>query len=149
LPDFAISVSGHPESKNAILPVLLRFIAGCRQAPPPAPAPPAPVIAAPDAPKGDAIADLILREARQQADAILDDMLAGKLQNDPDTAPVAKKLKGYQSASIKSQEIIREGAAKFGGVLTKQTSQHRFEMILVKQQNGNWAIGTFSGPNPE
>ena len=32
--------------------------------------------------------------------------------------PVARKVKGYQAYSIKSQKVVREGAADFRGVLT-------------------------------
>jgi hypothetical protein len=87
--------------------------------------------------------------AREQADATLGGLLAGKFDNDADLSPVARKLKGYQSASVKSQKIVRDGAAEFGGVLTGPASRARFDMTLVKQASGKWAVGTFSGPNLE
>jgi hypothetical protein len=91
----------------------------------------------------------VLREGREQADAILDGLLAGKLDQDQDLSPVARKVKGYQSWSITSQNIVREGAADFQGVLSSPAGRARFDMLLVKQMSGNWAVGTFSGPNPE
>ena len=59
-------------------------VTGCQPAAPggggvPAPAPQA---EQPDAPKGEAIADPVLREAREQADAILDGLLAGNYEAD-------------------------------------------------------------------
>jgi hypothetical protein len=95
------------------------------------------------------VADPALREAREQADAILAGLLGGKLDNDPDLSPVARKLKGYQSCAIKAQQLVRDGAADFRGVLTGPAARARFDMTLVKQSSGKWAIGTFSGPNPE
>jgi hypothetical protein len=95
------------------------------------------------------VGDSALREARDQADAVLGGLLAGKFDDDPDLWPVARKLKGYQSCAIKSQQLVREGAADFRGVLTGPAVRARFDMSLMKQANGKWAIGTFSGPNPE
>ena len=103
----------------------------------------------PDAPKGEAIADPVLRQAREQADSILDGLLAGKFDQDPDLAPVARKLKRFQSWAIKSQKVVREGAAEFQGVLTRPEGAARFNVTLVKQASGKWMVGAFSGPNPE
>ncbi len=82
------------------------------------------------------MADPVLREAREQADATLGGLLAGKYDNDPNLAPVARKVKGYQSCSIKSQQIVREGAADFRGTLTGPAGRARFDMTLVKQASG-------------
>ena len=121
--------------------------AGCRPAVPGmgGPAPPE----EPDAPRAEAIADPELRQAREQADATLGGLLAGRLDADPNLSPVAQKLKGYQSYAIKSQEPVRAGAAEFGGLLTGPKGRARFRMVLVKQSGGGWAVGTFSGPDPE
>jgi hypothetical protein len=124
-------------------------VAGCGPAAPTGkPSPPA-VAEEPDAPMGAAIADPALREARDQADSTLAGLLTGNFGNDPDLAPVAKKMKGYQAASIKAQEIVREGTAQFRGLLTGPAGQATFKMTLVKQRDGHWSIGAFSGPNPE
>lgn len=123
--------------------------AGCQPAAPKGGGTPAPKVAAPDAPKGEAIADPDLREAREQVDAVLADLLAGKLDQDENLAPVARKLKGYQSWSIKSQRLVREGAADFRGLLTAPGGQASFDIHFVKQAGGEWAIGTFGGPNAE
>jgi hypothetical protein len=103
----------------------------------------------PDAPAGEAIADPVLRQAREQADSILDGLLAGKFDQDQNLWPVARKLKGLQSWAIKSQKVVREGAAEFQGVLTSPEGAARFKVTLVKQASGTWAVGTFSGPNQE
>ena len=111
-----------------------------------APAPAAPAVAV-DAPKGKDIADPVLRESREQADAILDGLLAGKFDQDSNLSPVARKLKGYQSWSVTSQKMTRPDAAEFGGTLAGPAGQAAFDMLLVKQQSGKWAVATFSGPN--
>ena len=103
----------------------------------------------PDAPKGEAIADPVLRQARVQADSLLDGLLAGKFDQDQDLWPVARKLKGFTSWAIKSQKIVREGTAEFQGVLTRPEGAAQFKVTLVKQASGEWAVGAFSGPNLE
>jgi hypothetical protein len=123
--------------------------AGCRPA---GPGPgggglPPPPEERPEAPKGKAIADPVLREARDEAEVILGGLLAGKFENDPDMWPVARKLKGYQSWSVKDQEIVRDGAAEFRGTLSGPRGRARFGMTLVKQTNGRWAVGQFTGPD--
>jgi hypothetical protein len=122
---------------------------GCQPAAPKGGGAPAPKAEEPDAPKGDAIADPVLREAREQVDALLTDLLAGKFDQDEFLGRVAKKLKGYQSWSIKSQQLVREGAADFRGILMAPGSRARFDIHFVKQESGKWAIGRFGGPNPE
>jgi hypothetical protein len=125
----------------------LLVLAGCR------PANPRPAVRAPaklpEAPKGEALADPMMREARDQAEAILGDLLAGKFENDPDLVPLSKKLKGYQAWTIRSQEALRADAAAFHGELAAPGARARFTMTLVKQENGKWAVGAFSGPNPQ
>jgi hypothetical protein len=123
--------------------------AGCQPEAPKGGGAPGPKAEEPDVPKGEAIADPVLREAREQLDAVLADLLAGKLDQDEFLGRIATKLKGYQSWSIKSQQIVREGAADFRGVLSAPAGRARFEVHFVKQANGKWAIGAFSGPNPE
>jgi hypothetical protein len=111
-----------------------------------APAPAAPAVEV-EAPNGKAIADPVLRESREQADAILNSLLAGKFDQDPALLPVARKLKGFQSWTINSQKLVRADAAEFRGTLTSPTVRAGFDMTLVKQANGKWAVATFSGPN--
>jgi hypothetical protein len=130
--------------------LLIALVAvGCEGERPTAPAPAAPKAGEPDAPKGDAIADPVLREAREQLDMVLTDLLTGKFDQDESFAPVARKLKGYQSWSIKSQQLVRDGAVNFRGILTAPGGRARFDIHFVKQESGKWAIGTFGGPNPE
>src|SRR3954453_6740040 len=89
---------------------------GCQPAAPKGGGAPAPMAEEPEAPKAEAIADPVLREAREQVDAVLTDLLAGKLDQDENLAPVARKLKGYQSWSIKSQQLVRDGVVDFRGI---------------------------------
>lgn len=101
------------------------------------------------APRGEAITDPVLRDARAQADSTLDGLLAGQFDADADLGPVARKVKGYQSYSVTGQTIVRDGAAEFRGVLTGPPGRARFTLTLVTQPGGQWAVGAFSGPNPE
>jgi hypothetical protein len=102
----------------------------------------------PDAPVGAAIADPQLREARKENDAILTDLFAGKAE---DSGPqrIAAKLKAYRTFSVKSQKLVRDGTAEFGGVLEGPKDRAGFKLTLVRQTDGKWAIATFSGPNAE
>ena len=109
---------------------------------------PAPKLEEPDAPVGLAIADATLREARQQNDAILTDLFAGKAE-DSGLARIAEKTKRFRTFSVKSQKMIRDGAAEFAGVLSGPDARAGFRLTLVKQTDGKWAIATFSGPNAE
>jgi hypothetical protein len=122
-------------------------LAGCRPAASggggPAP------IDEPDAPKAEAISNPEMRQAREAADATLGGLLAGKLDTNPGLSPVTQKLKGYQSYAVKSQKVVGEEAAEFGGLLTGPKGRARFSVVLVKQLGGGWAVGTFSGPDPE
>ena len=62
---------------------------------------------------------------------------------------MARKLKGYQSASVKTQDLVRADAANFKGILTGPAPRAVFRMLLVKQRSGAWAVGSFQGPDPE
>jgi hypothetical protein len=91
----------------------------------------------------------VLREARENFDALLDGLFAGRFDDRPDLRPVARKLKGYQAWTIQSQRIAPEGAAEFKGVLTGAGTRARFATTLVRQTSGYWTVGTFTGPDPE
>jgi hypothetical protein len=99
------------------------------------------------APKGNAIPDPVLREARDQAEIVLLGLLSGEFDEDENLSLVAEKVKGYTSWSIKSQNIVRKGTAEFKGALSSPAGKAGFSMTLVKQPSGTWAIGTFSGPD--
>jgi hypothetical protein len=89
------------------------------------------------------------KETRTAAGEILDRLLAGKLaEGESPLQYRAKALKGFQSWSIESQQQKEEGRATFDGLLTGAAGKARFNMILVKQKDGKWAVGAFSGPNP-
>ncbi|HEV3446487.1 MAG TPA: hypothetical protein VG099_17720 [Gemmataceae bacterium] len=101
------------------------------------------------APKGNAIADPVLREARDEADEVLHGLLAGMFDQDENLAVVAEKVKGYTSWSVRSQKIVKAGMAEFHGILSSPAGKATFTMLLVKQTGGQWAVGMFSGPNPQ
>jgi hypothetical protein len=111
---------------------------------------PAPRAEEPDAPIGEAIADPVLREARRQNDTVLVELLVGRA-GESGNARIAEKIKGYQTFSVKSQKLVRDGVAEFSGLLTGPKGRADFRLTLVKQRDGDgkWAIATFSGPNPE
>jgi hypothetical protein len=108
-----------------------------------------PPLEEPDAPKADEIANPHLREARENADAILEGLLAGNFAEHPQLAPVARKVNGYRAHSIKCQQMLTSKRAEFCGVLTGAPEPARFSMTLVEQKDGKWEIGAFSGPEPE
>jgi len=122
--------------------------AGCQPAAPKGGGAPAPKAEEPDAPKGEAIADPVLREARDQVDAVLKDLLAGKLDQDENFAPVARKLKGYQSWSIKSQQLARDGAADFRGVLTAPGARARLISISSSRRTASGQSLPLVAPTP-
>jgi hypothetical protein len=147
-----------PEDNLMIRPMLFTFAvgatialagAGCRSAAPSGAAIASAQAEVPDAPRGEAVADPSLREARDQADAMLAGLLAGRFSDDPNLSPVARRVKGYQSYSIQSQEMVRDSAAEFRGLLHGPVGRTRFGMTLMKQTDGKWAIGAFSGPNSD
>jgi hypothetical protein len=89
------------------------------------------------------------KESRAAAGEILDRLLAGKLaESESSLEHRAKALKGFRSWSIESQQQKEEDRATFDGLVAGPSGNARFKMILVKQQNGKWAVGVFSGPNP-
>src|SRR5262245_47421738 len=63
--------------------------------------------------------DPVVKEARSDTEAVLNDLLAGKLDNDPDFAPVAQKLKGFNSWSMEQQNLDPDNrkAVNFRGIL--------------------------------
>jgi hypothetical protein len=91
----------------------------------------------------------MVKEARADTEAVLNDLLAGKYDNDPNFAPVAQKVKGFQSWSLERQQIDPDNpkAVNFSGTLKGSSGEATFTASMVKQQNGKWMIGYFSGPN--
>ena len=82
---------------------------------------PSPLLSLPSTPvvpKKDDADTPIVKEARPDTEAILNDLIAGKYDNDGQFAPVARKVKGFQSWSIETQEIDPDRpkeAVHFGG----------------------------------
>src|SRR5262249_48125165 len=96
--------------------------------------------------------DPMVKEARSDTEAILNDLLAGKLDSDTSLAPVARKLKGFRSWSIETQNIDPSHdpkAVKFTGTLKGPQGEATFVAMMVKQENGKWMIGSFKGPDPK
>jgi hypothetical protein len=93
----------------------------------------------------------LVKEAKPDTEGILNDLLAGKDDNDPDLGPVARKVKGYQSWSIERQSLDPDDpkAVNFTGTLKGPKGEATFTASMKKQQNGKWMIGHFSGPNPK
>jgi hypothetical protein len=77
-------------------------------------------------------------------------MLSGKGDDDPDLAPLARKLKAYQTWAVTSaQRETRDPPAwTFGGWVEGPQGASSISVRMVKQQKGGWAPGSMSGPNP-
>jgi hypothetical protein len=119
---------------------------------PSAPSPSTPPTgAASAAPKKNDADNSLVKEARPDTEATLNDLIVGKYDNDQNFYPIARKLKGFRSWSIDSQEVVPDlpKAVRFGGTLKGPTGEATFTATMVKQQNGKWMIGTFEGPNPK
>jgi hypothetical protein len=112
---------------------------------------PSPTGAAPAIPKKNDADNPMVKESRPDTESILNDLIAGKYDKDQNFYPIARKLKGFRSWSIDSQEVVPDPpkAVRFGGTLKGPTGEATFTVTMVKQQNGKWMIGTFEGPNPK
>jgi hypothetical protein len=90
-----------------------------------------------------------VKEARADTEAILNDLLAGKYDNDPNFAPLAHQLTGFESWSLERQELAADQpmSVNFSGTLKGPSGEATFRLSVVKQQNGKWMIGDFSGPD--
>jgi hypothetical protein len=124
---------------------LVIVVVGCGQSPVPTTTV-TPASAESSLPKGKAIADPLLREARDAGDALLLHLLQGQFDQDESLAMVAEKLKGYSSWSITSQTITGTRTAAFKGTVSNAAGKAAFNMTLVKHSSGQWAISKFFGP---
>ena len=138
-----------PHSAEIFVVILfLGIVVGCAKPPPAAPRTNTALIGDPK--QKDDSDDPMAKEARSDTEAVLNDLLAGKLDNDTNLAPVARKLKGFQSWSIEKQNIDPSHspkAVKFTGTLKGSKGEATFVALMVKQQNGKWMIGYFQGPD--
>jgi hypothetical protein len=100
-------------------------------------------------PKGKAIADPLLRQARDAADALLLGLLQGQFDQDESLSVVAEKLRGYTSWSITSQTTTGQRTAEFKAMVSNAVGKATFRMTLVKHASGQWAISKFIGPTPQ
>jgi hypothetical protein len=133
--------------KNSlILAFLCGICVACRPAAPPRVAAPAPAVEKPDDTDNP-----LVKEARPEMDSTLKDLLEGKYDNDENYAPIARKVKGFQSWSIDRQEVVPDLAkgVRFRGTLKGPTSEATFAATMVQQNSGKWMIGAFQGPNPK
>ena len=78
-------------------------------------------------------------------------LLSGKLDDDPDLAPIARKLKPYTTWAVTSAqwETGDPPSWTFGGWVEGPPGASSFSVRMVKQKNGAWAVGYLSGPNPK
>ena len=131
-----------------IAPLLLGIGVGCTNS---SPTPPRVSTPPKDQKQKDDRDDPLVKEARADTEVVLNDLLAGKYDEDPDFAPVARKVKGFQSWSIETQNLDPDSprAVNFGGTLKGPKGEATFLASMRKQQNGKWMIGYFSGPNPK
>ena len=100
--------------------------------------------------KGEDADNPLVKEARPDTEAVLDDLLAGRTHGDSGLARLARKVAGYTSWTIEGQEVepnVRK-SVKFDGTLKGPSGEAGFTVLMVKQRDGRWMIGTFSGPNP-
>ncbi len=82
------------------------------------------------------------------ASKVLDDLLAGKLDDDPSLGPIARKVNSFQSWSITSITTKDEPPSRtFTGTLNAGDNFANFSIQLVKQRDGTWQVATFIGPN--
>ena len=124
--------------------MLCGFHGGCNSAVPPKAASPA-------VPKKSVADNPLVKEALPDTEAILKDLLAGTYDDDPTLSPVARKVKGFQSWSFETQEPNPDlpQSVNFSGILKGPKGEADFTVLMVKQKNGKWMIGTFSGPDPK
>jgi hypothetical protein len=125
--------------------VLLTSTIACSNPDPAAkkPVPPAPLVAD----KDDADEPMVT-EARAETNAVFKNVLAGKTDNDSMLNRLSAKLNGFDSATIERQKLIpgELKSARFDGTLKGRKGQASFSVLMVKQENGKWAIATFEGP---
>ena len=82
---------------------------------------------------------------------VLDALLAGTLAADDPLAPVTRKVAGYQTWSVTGRTSVAgpPPAWDFSGTLAAPGRSARFTVRMVKQQSGDWAVGSFRGPDPQ
>jgi hypothetical protein len=82
---------------------------------------------------------------------VMGQLLSGKLDDDPDLAPAARKLKAYTTWAVTSaqRQAGDPPAWRFGGWVEGSQGASGFSVRMVKQKNGTWAVGELSGPNPK
>ncbi len=136
--------------KHLLMVVLTALACGVGSGCTPPSTPPKQTVA-PVAPEEDAADKPLVKEARPDTEAVLDDLLAGRFHDDSILARLGQKLNGFQSWSIETQRIDPDlpKGVHFGGVLKGPRGDATFAVLMVKQQDGKWKIGGFSGPSPK
>jgi hypothetical protein len=106
----------------------------------------------------NAVAPGLVRAGDQEGQAaaaattdVMGRLLSGKLDDDPDLAPAARKLKAYSTWAVTSaqRQAGDPPTWKFGGWVEGPPGACGFSVLMVKQKNGAWAVGELSGPNPK
>ncbi len=130
-------------SRTVFTIFLCWFGTGCTPVMPPKAANP------PAVPKKSVADNPLVMEALPDTEAILKDLLAGVYDDDPSLSPVARKVKGFQSWAFETLDPNPDlpQSVNFSGILKGPKGEAEFTALMVKQQNGKWMIGTFSGPN--
>src|SRR5262249_14127225 len=98
--------------------VLVIVAVGCGESSPPHTTSVTPASEQASLPKGTAIANPVLRQARDEADALLLGLLQGQFDEDENLSLVAEKLRGYTSWSITAQTATGQRTAQFKGTLS-------------------------------
>jgi hypothetical protein len=95
---------------------------------------------------GGADADYV--SARAATEFLLDDLLAGGLDADAGLGAVAQKVKGYRAWSVTSQRKSEDVPLSwtFSGTMEGPGGVADFGVMMVRQRGGEWAVGTFRGP---
>lgn len=137
-----------PRPSLLMAALLLGAGAGCTTSDSPVPFP----IGKPSAPyrpvKREDADETLVKEARPDTESVLDDLMAGETHGDSGLARPAQKVAGYRSWTIEGQEVepaVPE-SVKFGGTLKGPSGEASFIVLMVKQRDGRWMVGAFSGP---
>ena len=141
----------YPRPTVLLAALLLGAGAGCPTSDSPVP-PPAGKPSAPSRPvKIQEADDPMVKEARPDTEAVLNDLIAGETHGDSGLARLAQKVAGYRSWTIEGQEVGPDvpESVKFEGTLKGPSGDAGFTVLMVKQRNGRWMIATFSGPDPK
>jgi hypothetical protein len=106
---------------------------------------PSPGIAPGVVPAGDAM----IKAAAAAAGNILDDLLSGKLNGDPDLGRVASRFQNFAQWAITSAQKVKSEppSVSLKGTLISGDMTSSFTIQMVQQQDGTWKPGSISEPD--